>query len=70
MEARANAPDNPFHKSRGVFEKLAGRLATSEFLDLDHAQVEKALDNEGRELIRQLFQDHVDLRGGGRALRP
>jgi len=70
MEARAIAHDKPFHKSREVFEKLAGRLGTNEFLDLDHAQVEQALENEGRELIRQLFQDHIDLRGGGRALRP
>lgn len=67
MEARAITPDNPFHRSQETFEILTARLATDEVVELDHAQVEKLLDREGRELLRQLFQDHVDFRGGGEA---
>jgi hypothetical protein len=67
MEARAITPDNPFRRSQQTFEILTAKLGTDEVLELDHAQVEKLLDREGRELLRQLFQDHVDFRGGGEA---
>lgn len=70
MEARAIVPDNPFRKSREVFEVLAARLETDEVLALDHAGVERLLELESRELFRQLFQDHVDLRGNGEACGP
>lgn len=65
MEAREIADDKPFHHSREVFENVLAKLGSGEVRELDHAQVERLLEVEGRELLRQLFQDHVDLRGDG-----
>ncbi|HEX9843085.1 MAG TPA: hypothetical protein VGC20_10060 [bacterium] len=37
---------------------------------LDHAELEAALNERGRELLRVLFQAHVDSRGPGAAAGP
>src|SRR5450432_405059 len=48
-----------------VFSKLTSRLSGRETLAMTHGELERLLDKEGRELIRQLLQDHLDLRGSG-----
>lgn len=57
-EAEAGA----FVRSRGLLEALIGRLSSAELGVVTHAEVEELLEAEGRELLRQLFQDHLDLR--------
>jgi hypothetical protein len=51
-----------FGRSREVFEELLTALADPQSGQLPHAAVEKQLEERGRELLRTLFQDHLDLR--------
>ena len=67
MEARAIAQDKPFCKSREAFENMVTRLNSDEVRKFDHAQVERLVEREGREVLRQLVQDHLDVRGDGAA---
>lgn len=64
-QARTNADENPFATSGRVFTELTTRLASRETLEMTHGELERLLDKDGRELIRQLLQDHLDYRGTG-----
>src|SRR5450631_855472 len=46
------------------FLALTGWLAGEQARGLEHAQLEARLEADGRELIRALLQDHLDLRAG------
>jgi len=59
----ATSPDaSAFGGSRVCFEDIAGWLATAEAGSLSHGELEDDLDRRGRELVRRLLQDHLDLR--------
>lgn len=47
------------------FEEVAGWLDGPDAASLTHADLEGELDRRGRELVRQMLQDHLD----GRARR-
>lgn len=51
-----------FVASRDRFERLLCRLEGTEASELTHGELERLVDVEGRELLRQLVQDHLDLR--------
>src|SRR5512132_2186769 len=51
-----------FDRSRATFDSLVGLLEGAEAGGLSHSELEDRLQVEGRELLRQLFQDHLDLR--------
>ena len=51
-----------FSSSRTCFEGLIERVQAEETMNLPHDDVEAMLKTEGRELLRRLFQDHLDLR--------
>jgi hypothetical protein len=51
-----------FAASRAGFEQLVDFLDSSEAAGLAHAELETQLDTRGRELLRQLFQHHLDMR--------
>ena len=53
-----------FDGSRAKFDALVGLLEGEEAGALSHSELEQRLQVEGRELLRQLFQDHLDLRAG------
>jgi hypothetical protein len=55
-------PDDPFAASKGMFDALAGELAGPEAAVLTACELEELLDERGREVVRQLLQDHFDLR--------
>ncbi|GAA3801259.1 hypothetical protein [Streptomyces chiangmaiensis] len=55
------APD-PFACSIGRFESLTALLSGDQAAGWTHAELEEELDHRGRELLRQLMQDHLDLR--------
>ncbi len=44
------------------FVCLTTRLSGQETADLAHHELEELIDCDGRELLRQLFQDHLDRR--------
>jgi len=56
------APADPFARSRICFESLAGDLAGGRAGEMTHDQLEELIGVRGRELERQLLQDHLDLR--------
>lgn len=51
-----------FTASRERFDTVLAFLDSTDAAVLSHAQLEDRLDVEGRELLRQLFQDHLELR--------
>ena len=51
-----------FAASRDRFERMLGRLEGPEAGQSMHGELEEWLEAEGRELLRQMLQDHLDLR--------
>jgi len=58
----ATDPTDPFAASRSVFAALTVELGAEPAAGLGHAELEELLELRGRDLLRQLFQDHLDLR--------
>jgi Uncharacterised protein family (UPF0236) len=56
------APAGPFARSRLRFESLAEDLASGRTQEMTHDQLEELIEARGREVQRQLLQDHLDLR--------
>lgn len=56
------ATADPFAHSVSAFETLKCTLSGSHASGWTHAELEEHLDAAGRELLRQLLQDHLDLR--------
>ena len=53
--------DKAFAESRKRFGELEDWMASEEAAGLQHGELEEQLDVRGRELLRQLFQDRLDL---------
>jgi len=54
--------DQGFTRSRGCFDEVVGWLDGAEAGELEHAELEDRLEVAGRDLLRRLLQDHLDLR--------
>lgn len=55
-------PTALFSSSREGFERLVSKLSGADTAQLDHGDVERVIESEGREVLRRLMQDHLDLR--------
>ena len=55
-------PADPFSSSRAGFDALVARLSGDGAAGLPHGEVERLIDDDGREVLRLLMQDHVHLR--------
>jgi hypothetical protein len=55
-------PDDPFAVSKGMLTVLAAELAGPAAAGLTACELEDLLDERGREVLRQLLQDHFGLR--------
>ena len=55
-------PDDPFAVSKAMFAALAGELAGPAAGALTACELEELIDEESRTAVRQLLQDHYDLR--------
>jgi len=55
-------PDDPFAASKGLLDVLACELAGPAAAGLTASGLEELLDERGREIMRQLLQDHYSLR--------
>jgi hypothetical protein len=55
-------PDDPFAVSKAMFAALAGELAGPAAAGLTACELEELIDEESRKAVRQLLQDHYDLR--------
>jgi hypothetical protein len=62
MSGYADEAVEGFERSRACFEQIVVGLAAGEADGRTHTELEERLAGEGRELIRQLLQDHLDLR--------
>jgi len=51
-----------FAASRNAFDALAVELGADQAARLGHGELEELLEARGRELLRQLYQDHLELR--------
>lgn len=56
------AAPEAFTASRGLLEEMTGFLSSTEAVGLGHGELEERLLVDGMALLRQLFQDHLDLR--------
>jgi len=63
MQALAEVVDWPFARSHAGFEALVGYLQSDGARGMRHSELERELLERGRELLRVLFQEHLDLRG-------
>jgi hypothetical protein len=61
MQGYAPAGDGAFARSRECFGELEEWAVSEEAAGLQHGELEEQLDVRGRELLRQLFQDRLDL---------
>jgi len=59
--APAESP-SPFSASNALYEGLVDFLREAQAAGLTHDELEGRVDVDGRELCRQLLQDHLDLR--------
>ncbi|MEY9969039.1 hypothetical protein ABIA33_007126 [Streptacidiphilus sp. MAP12-16] len=57
-----DATADPFARSVSAFETLTDTLSGGQAGTWTHAELEEHLDAAGRDLLRQLLQDHLDLR--------
>ena len=64
MQGYVPAQDGAFAESEKCFGELEDWLASAEAAGLQHADLEEQLDVRGRELLRRLFQDRLDLAAG------
>jgi hypothetical protein len=63
-----NEPYNPnirFNAAERKFFELTQRLASSETIGMRHSELENIITLEGRELLRRLLEEHIELRGLG-----
>ncbi len=61
MQGYVPAQDGAFAESRRCFGELEDWMASAEAAGLQHGELEEQLDVRGRELLRRLFQDRLDL---------
>src|SRR5664279_5300720 len=62
--SESSGGDAAFDRSRERFESVVGFLHGSQAAGLTHSELETRLSVDARELIRVLYQDHLDLRTG------
>ncbi len=56
------AADDGFDRSRALLEQVVSWLGGAEAATADHGELERRVEVDGRELLRRLLQDHLDLR--------
>jgi len=62
--------DAPFAAARAQFGALEAFLGSPEACRMTHSDLERELEQRGRELLRQLLQAHLEVRGPGEAAGP
>ena len=61
MQGYVPGPDGAFAQSRECYAELEEWLASEDAAGLQHGELEEQLDVRGRELLRRLYQDRLDL---------
>ena len=68
--ARQTVLADGFTEAEANFAGLVRRLQSAETAHMSHSDLETLLEREGRELMRQLLQAHLDLRAQAKAAGP
>lgn len=63
IQAQPTPVDNPFAQSREMFDRLCEQLQRPDAFAMTHTGLEQVLATDGRAILRQMLQDHLDLRG-------
>src|SRR5882672_4232727 len=63
IQTQPVSDNNPFARSRATFDRMCEQLRRPDAFAMTHASLERLLSTDGREILRQMFQDHLDLRG-------
>jgi len=63
-------PEAAYDQARESFEHIVGYLDSAEANTMTHSELERELEKRGRELMRQMLQEHLDRRGPGRCQEP
>lgn len=63
-------PEAAYDQARESFEHMVGYLDSAEANTMTHSELERELEKRGRELMRQMLQEHLDRRGPGRCQEP
>lgn len=69
MPALATRSDDAFDPARHGLERMVGFLQARESRTMTHSELERWIEKEGREVMRQLLQGHLDLRGPAEAVQ-
>ena len=70
MQAQKVIHHKPFSPAESCFEALITRLEGQECLAMDHSQLERMIETDGREVLRCLLQGHLELRSHDEAMGP
>jgi hypothetical protein len=70
MQALAEVVQVPFAGSRLCFESLLDYAQSAEVVGMRHSDLERELEARGRELMRTVFQELLDLRSSAQAREP
>ncbi|MGH2668418.1 MAG: ISKra4 family transposase, partial [bacterium] len=70
MQAPAPLPPAPFAQAEAQFAALVSHLHSEEAQAMTHSELERELEEKGRELLRSLLQGHLELRSPGEASAP
>ena len=68
--ARAAPPADRFVEAEASFSALMDRLQSEETARMSHSDLETLLEQQGRELMRQLLQAHLDWRAQAKPTTP
>jgi hypothetical protein len=68
MQTLATRSEDAFDPARHSLERMVGFLQARESRTMTHSELERWIEKEGREVMRQLLQGHLDLRGPAEAV--
>jgi hypothetical protein len=70
MSAEPARIEEPFAAAREEYREIEAYLGSKETRGMRHSDLERELEKRGRELMRQLLQAHLEVRGPGEAEGP
>lgn len=62
MKAHPNTAEQPFSNSEAVFITMVQKYLSPEMARFEHGEVERQIRHDGTNLLRVLFEDHMNLR--------
>jgi hypothetical protein len=68
--ATVSCRERYYEEARQEFERIVRALDSEEVRSMSHSELERELEKQGRELMRKLFQEHLQSRGPGECAPP